>query len=384
LARYDVVDSGSREVSLDVLLALQSGPRIRISVAILTEFHKNLVHALDLLQSPHKLAAARMQKYLKKGTPKDLAQLRFTDRSDRNISDALGNHPDPAKLKADIVNYIMGRENSEDSAVIVQFLDQFWNERNVLEWQTLSCGIANGHLFALTFCKAVFDECVTLESTIDRIRRSRGSFASENGGRGCGSSCTSRHDGAICLVCGVGYNSHADHTCPHAIQQLRVDNMHERRGKTPVHVRRDDLLGSSLQAISNIPDAALSKELAISFDGEEGIDAGGLLKSWLSGVNEQLAAPGALLLPVIYKGATTCLRLNPIPAALGLDDKSAAQRLRLLGVLIGVSLVRTHFDRLQPYFSSIPTIANPLPFTLQLEPPSSQRPPLPIRSNVFP
>jgi hypothetical protein len=89
----------------------------------------------------------------------------------------------------------------------------------------------------------------------------------------------------------------------------------------------------------SIPDIALGKELAVSFVGEDGIDAGGLLKSWLSGVTEALVAPGALLLPVIYKGATTCLRLNPIPSEIGLDDSSVVQQLRLLGILIGISLV---------------------------------------------
>jgi hypothetical protein len=89
-----------------------------------------------------------------------------------------------------------------------------------------------------------------------------------------------------------------------------------------------------------IPDVSLGKELAVSFDGEDGIDAGGLLKSWLSGVTEKLVVPGELLLPVIYKGATTCLRLNPIPSETGLDEASVMQRLRLLGVLIGTSLVR--------------------------------------------
>jgi len=145
---------------------------------------------------------------------------------------------------------------------------QFWDERNVLEWETLSLDINNLDSFPYVFCKAAFDECVTIEATIDRIRRSRGSFAREKGAKGCDASCTSRHDGAICLVCGVGYGTHADHTCPHAIQQIRVDNMHEQRGKTPVHVRREDLLGSSLTAIGAIPDSALSKELAISFEGK--------------------------------------------------------------------------------------------------------------------
>lgn len=79
----------------------------------------------------------------------------------------------------------------------------------------------------------------------------------------------------------------------------------------------------------------------MSFDGEEGIDAGGLLKSWLSGVASKLVSPSPLLLPVMHKGATTCLRLNPIPAEVGLDESSVVSQLRLLGVLIGMSLVRS-------------------------------------------
>lgn len=143
-----------------------------------------------------------------------------------------------------------------------------------------------------------------------------------------------------------------------------MDDMHARRGKIPIHVRRNDLLGSTVEAISKfvffarllrisvlivgrIPDVSLGKELAVSFDGEEGIDAGGLLKSWLSGVTEKLVTPGELLLPVIYKGATTCLRLNPLPNEMGLDETSVAQRLRLLGVLIGTSLVRPQSVALQ-------------------------------------
>jgi len=107
-----------------VLLALQSGPRMRISCAVLTEFHKHVSQAVELLKSPPKLNAARMQKYTDKGTPKDIAQLRFSDRSDRNMRVALGNHPDPAKLKSDIVGYITQRESGQDGAVIVQFLQR--------------------------------------------------------------------------------------------------------------------------------------------------------------------------------------------------------------------------------------------------------------------
>ena len=121
---------------------------------------------------------------------------------------------------------------------------------------------------------------------------------------------------------------------------MTIDEQHARRGKIPIHVRRDDLLASSIDAISNISDVALGQELAISYDGEEGIDAGGLLKSWLSSVTELLAAPGALLLPVVYKGATTCLRLNPLPSEVGLDHTSVVKRLRLLGVLIGISFLQ--------------------------------------------
>jgi hypothetical protein len=196
-------------------------------------------------------------------------------------------------------------------------------------------GDADPDSFTHMFCKMAFDHSTTVQSNIDLLLRHRGSF-----GPHCHDKCTSRHDGVICARCGFEYRHHCDHTCQHAIHAVHVDAMHARRGKIPIHVRRDDLLGTSIEAFSKIPDASLEQELAVSFDGEEGIDAGGLLKSWLSGVTELLVAPGAMLLPVIHKGATTCLRLNPLPSETGLDHATVSQRLRLLGVLIGVSFVQ--------------------------------------------
>jgi hypothetical protein len=48
---------------------------------------------------------------------------------------------------------------------------------------------------------------------------------------------------------GFEYGQHHGHTCPQGFQSLSVDSMYHAQGKTPIHVRRDDLLGSTLKAI---------------------------------------------------------------------------------------------------------------------------------------
>jgi len=337
---YDAIDSGCYDVSLDVLLALQTGRNARISKAILTAFHQCLVHALEMLQSPAKFNSERIKKYVQNGIPKKIGQLRFCTQErlrNRNVQPAVGfreEHNIPAQ-KSTLITHIMESESSEDSTSILAFLTSIWNESVPLEWDKLYTGDPDPDSFTYMLCKMAFDHSTTVQSNIDLLLRNRGMFGPQ-----CHDKCTSSHHGSICARCGFDYGQHCDHTCQHAIHAVNIDAMHARRGKIPIHVRRDDLLGSSIEAISKIPDASLEQELAVSFVGEEGIDAGGLLKSWLSGVTELLVAPGAMLLPVIHKGATTCLRLNPLPSEIGLEHGIVSQRLRLLGVLIGVSFVQ--------------------------------------------
>jgi hypothetical protein len=72
-----------------------------------------------------------------------------------------------------------------------------------------------------------------------------------------------------------------------------------------------------------------------SYDGEEGIDAGGVFKDWLGNISRELLKPGALFLPCLSaSGASVrCLRLNPLPSEFGVADE--AQVLRLLGIVLG-------------------------------------------------
>ena len=70
-----------------------------------------------------------------------------------------------------------------------------------------------------------------------------------------------------------------------------------------------------------------------SYDGEEGIDAGGVFKDWLGSISRELLKPGALFLPCLSaSGASVrCLRLNPLPAEFGVVDVPQVLQLVLFG-----------------------------------------------------
>ena len=99
-----------------------------------------------------------------------------------------------------------------------------------------------------------------------------------------------------------------------------------------------------------------SRHTPRSYDGEEGIDAGGVFKDWLGSISRELLKPGALFLPCLSaSGASVrCLRLNPLPSEFGVANVAQAlqrshcrcrdaicsrdkvlQALRLLGIVLG-------------------------------------------------
>jgi hypothetical protein len=76
------------------------------------------------------------------------------------------------------------------------------------------------------------------------------------------------------------------------------------------------------------------------FKDEEGIDGGGLFNEWLSLLTPQLFRP-PLFLPVVEKDCLTpVMRLNPMPFPLFAAPSDCIQRLRLAGVLLGLSVSR--------------------------------------------
>ena len=79
--------------------------------------------------------------------------------------------------------------------------------------------------------------------------------------------------------------------------------------------------------------------LSPRFEGEDGRDAGGLFKEWMSEISKQLVT-APLFLPVFSDshGTAICQRLNPLPEELGLQQPE--QQLRLLGIVLGLSVVR--------------------------------------------
>jgi hypothetical protein len=75
------------------------------------------------------------------------------------------------------------------------------------------------------------------------------------------------------------------------------------------------------------------------FEGEDGQDAGGVFKEWMSEISKLLVSP-PLFLPVYSDahGTAICQRLNPLPEELGLEHPE--HHLRLLGIVLGLSVVR--------------------------------------------
>ena len=81
-------------------------------------------------------------------------------------------------------------------------------------------------------------------------------------------------------------------------------------------------------------------ELRIVFKHEEGIDGGGLFNEWMSLLAPQLFRP-PLFLPVVEKGCITpVVRLNPMPFPLFAAPGDCIHRLRLAGVVLGLSVSR--------------------------------------------
>jgi hypothetical protein len=72
------------------------------------------------------------------------------------------------------------------------------------------------------------------------------------------------------------------------------------------------------------PRSALSCHTCCSYEGEEGIDAGGVFKDWLGNISRELLKPGALFLPCLSaSGASVrCLRLNPLPSEFGVANEA--------------------------------------------------------------
>jgi len=108
---------------------------------------------------------------------------------------------------------------------------------------------------------------------------------------------------------------------------------------TKIRVQRSNLLDSSVSAFGSLDKALLKANFGIEFVGEDGKDAGGLFKEWMSEISKLLITT-PLFLPVFSEdhGTSICQRLNPLPKELGLEHPE--HHLRLLGIVLGLSVVR--------------------------------------------
>ncbi len=106
-------------------------------------------------------------------------------------------------------------------------------------------------------------------------------------------------------------------------------------------VDRQNILQSSIAHFNTVPDKALSStDFKIKFIREEGIDGGGLFNEWISLLSKQLFCP-PLFLPIFEKGCLTrVLRLNPMSMSFFQNPNDCCQRLRLAGIVLGLSVRR--------------------------------------------
>jgi len=119
------------------------------------------------------------------------------------------------------------------------------------------------------------------------------------------------------------------------------------QGHMEIQVRRDFLVGDSVAAIMSLGRTDLRKTFRFSFWGEEGIDAGGLMREWFQLVTEEICNPDFGLFK--YSSVNQmCLMMNPMS-----EVSHPGEHLtyfRFLGRVLGKALfervlVRGHFVR---------------------------------------
>lgn len=118
------------------------------------------------------------------------------------------------------------------------------------------------------------------------------------------------------------------------IEQLQVP---WEDGHIRVHVRRNNLLMDSMEAIESIRKEDLRKTFRFEFQNEPGVDAGGVAREWFHLVSEQLFNPDIALFS--YSAINQmCMQVNPVS---GLCNEEHLRYFHFCGRLLGKAL----FDR---------------------------------------
>ncbi|CAK9012900.1 Probable E3 ubiquitin-protein ligase HERC3 (HECT domain and RCC1-like domain-containing protein 3) (HECT-type E3 ubiquitin transferase HERC3) [Durusdinium trenchii] len=100
-----------------------------------------------------------------------------------------------------------------------------------------------------------------------------------------------------------------------------------------MNVHRDNLLEDTIRILSTVEKQELKKPLRVKFDGEEGLDAGGVRKEFFQLLSAQLFNPDYGMF--IEYGDTDTIWFNPTDPAL---DAERSSEIILVGTLIGLAI----------------------------------------------
>ena len=104
---------------------------------------------------------------------------------------------------------------------------------------------------------------------------------------------------------------------------------------------------TQVEAFKSVADDDLSGSFKVSFKGQEGVDAGGLLDDWLSMFMQEALdpyrEPPLFLLPWQTEGETSCLRLNHSMQAFGISQEQQQLTMRAFGIVLATCMKRGRY-----------------------------------------
>jgi hypothetical protein len=112
---------------------------------------------------------------------------------------------------------------------------------------------------------------------------------------------------------------------------------HTNRVVQNLNIKRDRMLPESFRAFSNFSMSELRAKLRIEFQGEPGIDSGGLTKDWFLSVSKQLLQPGLCLFKH-FKGGN-CYHIDPRS---GIAHEDHLKYFEFFGKLLAKAIFERH------------------------------------------
>ena len=210
LRMYDHIDGGATHpLHLEQeLQTLVQGPNRGISVALYSDFHREVVKCLAMSSNPEAVARRIIAHFVDNGSTRRAAELRWLDYAEGSQTQrfATEGRRGPASER----NHFIGTVLVQVGPEAVTMLKRLWDECQPLVWEAVSQGCHSSVDIALGH--AVFDEALALEETVARVRAQRGSFMCR--GQLCDRNCTESHFGATCARCARPWQGeHNGHTC---------------------------------------------------------------------------------------------------------------------------------------------------------------------------